>query len=272
VKFADLHIHSNFSDSSCNLRDIFKRAYQEGLSCISIVDHDALDAYSTKEIDELSQEYSLEYIKGVELSSQLGGEEVHLLGYFPKGEVSDTFLNILKQLKEDRLRRILEMIDLLNNLGIKLDKEEFKEFVGSASLSRLHLAVFLKYKKVVRDIKEAFSKYLAEGRPAYICRFRYSFEKGLSLLKSAKALVFLAHPINFSDSQIESLIKLGLDGIETFYPNYSPETIANYQRLASKHNLLISGGSDSHGEYKDNTYIGKIKLPYFYVERIKNAF
>jgi len=272
VKFADLHIHSNFSDSSYTLRDIFKRAHQEGFSCISIVDHDTLDVYFTEEIDELSKEYSLEYIKGIELSSQLGEEEVHLLGYFPEGEVSDSFLNILKRLKEDRLVRILEMIDLLNNLGIKLDKEEFKEFVGSASLSRLHLAVFLKHKKIVGDIKEAFSKYLAPGRPAYICRFRYSFEKGLNLLKSAKALVFLAHPINFSYSQIESLINLGLDGIEAFYPNYSPEAITNYQRLASKHNLLITGGSDFHGEYKDNTYIGRIKLPYFYVEKIKNAF
>jgi len=273
VKFADLHIHSNFSDSSYSLKEILEKAKEKNLSCISVVDHDSLDAYYSGELFRLSREYSLELIMGLELSSQYRDEEIHLLGYFRDNKVDLNFLKILKSLKEDRLRRILKMIDILNSLGIKLDKTEFKEFVGSSSASRLHLAIFLKEKGIVKDIGEAFSKYIGVGRPAYISRFRYSLEEAIRFLKKEGALVFLAHPLTLREQKnLEDFIRLGLDGIEVFYPNYSEETRANYQRLASKYSLLISGGSDSHGEYKERTEIGSVKISYSYVEKIKNAF
>jgi predicted metal-dependent phosphoesterase TrpH len=271
MKFADLHIHSHFSDSSLSCEDIFKRAYSEGISCISISDHDTLDAYTKEELPAYSNKYSVEVIKGIEFSSQHGDKEIHLLGYFAGGAVSQDFLPVLDKLKQDRLKRILKMAEKLVSLGIKIDIDEFKSFVGAASLSRLHLAIFLKAKNIVAGIPEAFSKYVGVGKPAYISRFRYDLAQGIGILKKAGALVFLAHPLNiFSLEEIKGLLALGLDGIEAFYPFYSQAVTNDFITLSRQLGFLITGGSDAHGKYK-RQHIGTIKMPYEYAEKIKDA-
>ncbi|MFC1514647.1 PHP domain-containing protein [Candidatus Omnitrophota bacterium] len=271
MKYADLHIHSTFSDSSFSCEDICKRAYAEKLACISIADHDSLDAYLNDGLEALSEKYSLEVLRGIEFSTEHEEKEVHLLGYFADNRISEDFLALLDKLKADRLTRIVEMIEKLSELGIALDRDEFKAFAGGGSISRLHLGVFLQSKNIVCDINQAFKKYVGVGKPAYVSKFRYKLAEGIKILKTAGALVFLAHPRNlFGFDQIKELAALGLNGIEAFYPSYSPSLIEKYIDLGRKSNLLIAGGSDSHGKYKRQT-IGVIKMPYEHVEKIKAA-
>jgi predicted metal-dependent phosphoesterase TrpH len=223
-------------------------------------------------MDSYCRKYSLEMIKGIEFSSQHGDKEIHLLGYFPNGALDEEFLSILDKLKEDRRKRILKMVEKLSSLGVKIDAEEFAGFAGSASLSRLHLAIFLKAKRIVQDIREAFSKYVGVGKPAYISRFRYDLGESIEVLKKAGALVFLAHPRNvFSIQEIKELVPLGLDGIEAFYPSYSQGVTDDFLKLIQELGLLAVGGSDAHGKYK-RQHIGVIKMPYEHVEKMKNAF
>lgn len=273
MKTADLHIHSSFSDSSLSCEDIFAKARKFRLDCISIVDHDCLSAYVEEDIELLSKKYSLEVIKGIEFSTQYKDQEIHLLGYFPNGTINKEFLELLKKLKQDRWTRILKMIEKLSSLEINLDVEEFKDFVKDATLSRLHLASFLKEKNMVRNVKEAFSKYIGVGKPAYMGRFRFNLPEAIEILKGNKALVFLAHPFNNNiEKNIENYVQFGIDGVEVFYPSYSDEKISRYQRVFEERGLLISGGSDSHGIYRTYADIGSVKLPYEYVKKIKNAF
>jgi len=272
MKFADLHIHSRFSDSSLSCGEIFSQARSNNLDCISITDHDTLDFYFSSDASRLPEEYSIELIKGIEFSAQYNDRELHLLGYFGNHPFGDKFLNILKKLKEDRYNRIIKMIGILSSLGIKIELDEFRAFAGESSLSRLHLGIFMKYKEIVKNIKEAFSRYIGVGKPAYVARFRYKVREAISILKEEGAMVFLAHPRDVENCEdINGLIQLGLDGIEVFYPSYTPQMITFYKNFADDSGVFICGGSDSHGEYKRHS-IGSIRLPYEYVEKIKNEF
>lgn len=272
MEFADLHIHSSFSDSSLSSEDIFKHAFRQNLSCISVTDHDNLDFYSSGDFKTFSKKYSIEIIKGIELSAQYHDKELHLLGYFADFEIDKDFLGILEKLKQDRYLRIVKIIDILFSLGFNIKIDEFNEFAKGTSLSRLNLAVFMKHKRIVKDIKEAFSKYLGVGKPAYVGRFRYELPEAIGILKRSRALVFLAHPLDIEDYRIiANFIPYGLDGIEVFYPSYTKDVRNLYKNLADKLSLLVCGGSDSHGKYK-RYYIGCAKFPYEYVKRIKHEF
>lgn len=269
MKLADLHIHSFYSDGSFSAKEIFELSKKEGLSCISVTDHDSFDFYSPQNLKQ-ALTCGLELIRGIEFSSHLKGEEIHILGYF-RDSLSNkgNLLSILEELKRNRQNRIAEMIERLASLGIILDRDEFKATFKTSSPSRLHLAIFLKRKKIVGSIREAFKRFLAPDAPAYVGKFRYSTGEIISFLKQEKALSFLAHPSTLKkQSFLEELVDLGLDGIEVFYPGYTASEIRYYKEMASKFKLLISGGSDFHGEFK-HSCLGMVKLDYSYVDNIK---
>jgi len=232
----------------------------------------------------------VEVIKGLEVSAVYKNTEVHLLGYLNNSNIDLEFLKILKELQRKRRERVLKMIKLLSSAGFRIDADEFNEFIlseacpegaatasdsgitESLSLSRLHLAKFLKSSGQIENMREAFSKYIGENKPYYIPSYHYKLKDAISILKKYHFLVFLAHPLHLKNQEwIKDFSDLGLDGIEVFYPQHSERITGYYLGLAEKLGLLVSGGSDSHGSHKKNTYIGRIKLPYKYVESIKNA-
>ncbi len=269
-KTADLHIHSRFSDSDLSGKQIFTNAEINGLSCISVTDHDTFKFYTTEDYKSYSRKYSVEIIKGIELSVEFNNQEVHILGYFSDKEVEPEFLAELKNIETQRRTRVFAMADRLSVLGIDIDTEEFKKLASNHSLSRLHLGSFLKDKGIVKNLKEAFNKYIGPGRPAYISRRYLDIKQAISLCKKSEGLVFLAHPVTIKNQDsIKDIIAAGIDGLEVFYPMHRKNMVTGYMDLAKKHNLLISGGSDAHGTYKDYAYIGKTTLAYTYVEKIK---
>ena len=264
----DLHIHSIYSDSDADLDTIFKTAKDCGLSCISITDHDNVDGI--KEALRLSEIYNIELIEGIELSAQHQAVEVHILGYFIDSNCRK-LREALSSVRELRKERLLLMTDKLNDIGLRIDKDELFSKIGNTIPTRLHLGVYLLEKGIVSNLVDAFKKFLSPGKPAYVSRFKYSVREAVQLIKDCGGLAFLAHPHYLpDDSWIEEFTDYGIDGLEVIYPRLSESRISRCEDKADKLGLLKSGGSDAHGSYKEFTDVGSVNIPYQWVEDMKS--
>ncbi|MFA7677351.1 MAG: PHP domain-containing protein [Candidatus Omnitrophota bacterium] len=266
-QLCDLHIHSNFSDSDADIESIFKQAKEKNLHCIAITDHDTVSGIPLAR--DCTGRYGVQLIEGLELSAQHQGLEIHVLGYF----VDSDSLYLKKQLdsvRDIRRQRMLDMAKALNAIGVEVDIKELLEAIGMAMPTRLHLGLYLLGKGKVATLWEAFKKYLAPGRPAYVAGFKYSVKDAIEVIKKSGGLSFLAHPHMISNQAwVKEFIDFGLDGLEINYSNMSPVKKILYTQMASEHNLLKSGGSDAHGSYKEFTQVGKVTVPYEWVQAMK---
>ncbi|MBF0387460.1 MAG: PHP domain-containing protein [Candidatus Omnitrophica bacterium] len=265
---ADLHIHTYYSDSSMSPQNVVREAKKARLACISITDHDTVDAMP--EAFAEGRKLDIEIIAGVELSSEHGKKDVHVLGYGFELKKSPLALK-LNEMQDARMARMKKMVARLNSLGFpEIRFEDVASRTRSNAVGRLHLAQLLVEKKVVTSIEMAFEKYLGEGETAYFAKFKQTPAEAIRLIKSSGGAAVLAHPmLTGRDEIIPELVKAGLDGLEAYYPNCSMEVANFYVRLAAKNRLIITGGSDAHGAGKKNTYIGKGYLPYEYVAELK---
>ena len=269
-KLADLHIHTYYSDGTSSPQEVVQDALAAGLSCIAITDHDVLDG--VKPTQQAAQGRGLEVVSGIELSSEIGGKDIHILGYFidcQKGPLVDQ----LGAIQEARIERIKKMIAKLGEMKIgPIALEEVCALSQSRAVGRPHLAAILYKKGFVSSIKEAFDKYIGEGSPAYFTKYGQTPYEAIQLIKKSGGLAVMAHPmLTQRDELIPGFVEAGLDGIEVYYPNCSDNVIKFYEGIAQKHKLLTTGGSDAHGKAKDYTYIGKRTIPYELVERMKDV-
>ena len=268
-QYADLHIHSCFSDSDLSLEEIFKQAAEIELKCISITDHDTVAGLKKAKTLELT--HGIELLQGIEISAHRENVEIHILGYLidPDNKTLNTILDGIKKIRKER---ILKMSVKLNNLGMRVDTDELFCRIKDASPTRLHLALYMVEKKYVNYAGEAFKIYLSAGKSAYVPRFRHSVKEIIKIIKDSGGVVFLAHPhILPNPFWIKDFRDWGLDGMEVIYPRYSHKMIDYYDKLADDYGLLKAGGSDSHGSYKKFTSIGRTKILYAWVEKIKAA-
>ena len=272
MKFADLHIHSIFSDGTFDINQILSLCKSKGLSCIAICDHDTVGGVEIAL--NLASKFEMEVIPCVELTCEYQSREIHLLGYFVDYK-DEQFLKIIDELQEYRKQRVFHIVEKLNKLGVNIQSQEIfdQNPFPNISWGRLHIANTLVRKGVVSSYKEAFRKFIGEKGPAYVSRFKFSPFRGIQILKEAKALPVLAHPLKSKcEDLIPELIEAGLEGIEVFYPQH-PLHIQNYYiQIAHKYGVLITGGSDCHGFAKKEVFIGRVKLPYSYVEKMKNRY
>jgi predicted metal-dependent phosphoesterase TrpH len=267
--FADLHVHSSASDGVLSPAEVVALAAKEGFSALSICDHDTVaglpEGFAT------AQKVGIELIPGVELSTYLGKSEVHILGYCLDWQ-NASFLSVLDSLCEERVKRAEKMIRSLRDLGIALDRSSIDEAAAFGSVGRLHIARALLKQGFVGDIKEAFVKYIGRGKPAYVERVHLSPATACGLIMRCGGVPVLAHPsLLDSDALIPRLIQQGILGIEAFYSKTAPDLAERYCRKAKKHGLLITGGSDCHQTENEELLMGKVKLDYRYVERLKEA-
>jgi predicted metal-dependent phosphoesterase TrpH len=267
-RFADLHIHTYYSDGTMSPEEVVKAATDFGLSAISITDHDAIDGITPAL--EAARPVGLEVISGVELSSDYQGKDIHILGY--AFQLADSpLVQKLAGMQAARMERMKKMVAKLKELGL-LDIE-FNDVCAqtrSDAVGRLHLAKLLVAKGHVPSLDVAFNKYLGEEAPAYFPKYQQTPQEAIKLIKDSGGVAVLAHPmLTQKDELIPSLVRAGMDGLEVYYPNCSTEIINFYLGIAAKHGLLVTGGSDAHGEAKMSTYIGKARMPYEQVEKLK---
>lgn len=267
-KWADMHIHTTKSDGSNTVEQVFEHARREGISAIAITDHDTVAAGVEGRI--LEKACGIEFVTGVELSAVYENREVHIIGLYVNPE-NKNFQERLSYFQKRRAERAEKIVKKLREQGLKIQYEELYEITENMNnAGRLHIAKLLVKKNFALSIKDAFNKYLAEGRPAYMEKAKLTVGEAVELIKEAKGISILAHPVLLDkDGMIETWKKEGLDGLEAFHPDHSYEDMSRYLDIANKFDMLVSGGSDCHGSGKDHTRIGKIKLPYRYYEKLK---
>jgi 3',5'-nucleoside bisphosphate phosphatase len=257
MQFSDLHTHSRYSDGMLWPDEIARIASKKGLQYLSITDHDTVD--SQYFIDDLSKQYNITIIPGLELSTEYKDREIHILAYFIN--INDVSLNLLlDKTKESRINRAKDIIVKLNSLDIDISFDEVIQ--EGISIGRPHIAKVLVAKGYANNTKEAFQQYLIKDKPAYVDRYKITYKDALKLINNCKGIPVLAHPGElYKGIHIEELIKefkvYGLKGIEVFHPSHSLKQSNDYYNLAKKYSLLITGGSDCHGSFLETeTIIG----------------
>lgn len=255
----DLHLHTTHSDGSFPPADVLAFAQTAGVTALAITDHDIVAGIP--EAMELGSRLGIEIIPGVEISSRYGDGELHILGYC--FDWQQPVLNErLKTLRESRHERNPRIIQRLNDLGLPMTYEEVRELAGTESVGRPHIARVLMNKKLVRSAKEAFDRYLAEGRPAFVPRQLPDPMEAVTWICEAGGVAVLAHPTWVKESS-EGLARLvaqlkgaGLGGIEVHYSTHNARQTDEYLSLAKRLNLLVTGGSDFHGVTKPDIGVG----------------
>lgn len=269
MKSADLHLHTLYSDGTYTPEELIKQAVKVGLSCIAVTDHDTITGI--KPVTELGKRKGVEVIPGIELSSEDNGMEIHILGYFVDYK-DKAFTATLDTLQKNRIERIYKILDKLREMGIDLDPKKVFGIAKKGTVGRLHVARAMLAEGFIRSLYEAFHKYIGNKGPAYVAGFKLSPRQAIDLIKSTGGTSILAHPYTLNhDELIPEFVKAGLAGLEVYYPEHSQADVNFYLGLAKKYNLLVTGGSDCHGKAKSELKIGRIKIPYELVEKLKAA-
>jgi len=269
MKYADLHLHTTFSDSTYSPQQLIQEASRVGLSAIAIVDHDTIDAIVPAL--GIAAAYAVEIIPGIELTAEHDNLEVHVLGYL-LDYTDPALIKKLASLKENRVQRIYKITEKLKGLGINLEANSVFEISGGGTVGRLHVARAMVKEKIVSNIFEAFQKYIGDKCPAYVLGFRFSVQEAIQLIKAAGGIPVLAHPYSIhKDDLVIDFIKAGIMGLEVYYPEHSQSMRNYYLGLTQEYHLLATGGSDCHGKAKPEIRIGSVKIPYELVEKLKES-
>ena len=266
---ADLHCHTTFSDGSLTPTQLVDRAAGRGLEIMALTDHDCTDGLP-EALEAASRHPGFLLIPGIELSTDVPKDEVHVLGYFI-GWHSPVFQERLDRMRRSRLDRGQAMLDKLRGLGIDLSWERVQEIAGEGAVGRPHIALAMLEAGRIKTLDEAFDLYLSRNGPAYVEREKMLPTEAVELITGVSGLPVLAHPAQLEDLDrfLEELKGAGLLGMEVYYQDYSPEVIDRLLATARRHDLLPLGGSDFHGigggHERD---LGDIPLPIEPVEQL----
>lgn len=266
MKLADLHLHTYFSDGTFSPAQLVEAAKKAGLFCIAVTDHDTVAGIGPAR--EAAAD-SLEVVAGIELTSEINSNEIHILGYFIE-QNSSRLKSELDKIYGIRRNRAYDILEKLKKMGVDLDPQEVFDISGQGTVSRLHIARAMLAKGIISNIYEAFSKYIGNKGPAYVGKFSLTPQDAIKLILEIKGIPVLAHPYNSGcDELITGFVKAGLKGLEVYYPEYPDSVVNYYSQLANKHGLLMTGGSDCHGTAKPDVNVGKVSIPYELVEKLK---
>ncbi len=255
----DLHTHSTFSDGSFTPEQLAFEAARCGLSAIALTDHDNIEG-----IDRFMaacHKHEVRGVAGVEISLDFPNGSMHLLGYFIDHH-NQALAQHIQQLKTGRAYRNQKILEQIQAMGMPITMQEVAAFAGEDNVGRLHFAQALVARGYVRSRDEAFDRYLAKGKPGYASRPRLTPADGVEIIRSAGGLAALAHPFTLAldkqalDDLVGDLAQAGLQGIEVIYPQHNPKQIKQYRDLASKFNLVVTGGTDFHGAAMPDIKLG----------------
>ncbi len=277
----DLHIHSTASDGTLSPAEIIALAMRLGLGAISITDHDSIAGSREALLGGIPTD--LGFLTGVEISAEPppsypGAGSIHILGYGFR--LDDPELNRnLEKLQDSRRQRNPEIIARLNKLGISIRIEEVERAAADGQPGRPHIAMLLVKKGVVKTIDDAFDRYLGNGKPAYVDKYRIESHQAIELINAAGGIPVLAHPcllelkrVEQLDDLLQEMMSMGLKGLEVYYPQHSPAQARQYADLAVRHHLLMSGGTDFHGDIQPEIQMGvgkgDLHIPFALYEKL----
>jgi predicted metal-dependent phosphoesterase TrpH len=257
----DLHIHSNASDGSLSPEAIVEEAKRLGLTAIAIADHDVMSGVGPA--CRRGEAAGLPVIPAVEISTDYGETEVHILGYWI--DPGDPQLeDQLRHIREGRLLRAGRMVDHLQKLGVRIELGDVLREAHGASVGRPHVAAALVRAGACETPREAFDRFIGKRGPAYVPRIRPSVAEAVQIVARAGGCPVLAHPgLVFGHPRIvHEMARLGARGVEAYHPKHTPGAVETLVRVARSLGLLVTGGSDSHGEGgSDPVPIGAANAP-----------
>jgi 3',5'-nucleoside bisphosphate phosphatase len=257
ASFVDLHSHSTASDGAFAPSIVVREAHKAGIAAIALTDHDTTAGLS--EAIEEGERLGIRVVPGIELSAVEQDHETHILGlHLGSTAPIDAKLSELRDMRRNRASRIVE---LLNANGVRIAFESVLQQAGTAAIGRPHVAKALIAEGWAIDSRDAFDRYLANGRPAFVAKEQLTMRDAIQLIHDAKGLAVVAHPgPNGTRERIESLVNDGLDGVEVRHPGHSNEDMIRLMALVEHFHLVPSGGSDWHGVPGPRT-LGSMKVP-----------
>ncbi|HEY8340357.1 MAG TPA: PHP domain-containing protein [Egibacteraceae bacterium] len=250
----DLHTHSTRSDGTTAPAVTAALAAEAGLEGFALTDHDTTDGW--EEAAAAAAAAGIAFVPGVELSTEVDEQSVHLLGYWIDPE-DPALVAECARLRDERRDRARRIVARLQELGVGIDLADVLARAGSAPVGRPHIAAELVAVGAVPDLDTAFTAYLADGGPAYVPKHALDPADGVALIREAGGVAVLAHPgagerqAPVTPQLVERLVAAGLAGVETDHPAHDPETVARWRRVAAAHDLVATGSSDFHGDHKD---------------------
>jgi predicted metal-dependent phosphoesterase TrpH len=277
----DLHIHSSASDGTLTPAEIVARARRLGLAAIAITDHDTLDGVHQILKDGVPQD--IHFLTGVELSSAPPSHlpsrgSLHLLGYGFRSDDPD-LMQQLQKLQAARRNRNPRIVAKLRELGIAISMNELEPPGSTRQTGRPHIADLLVKKGVVATFDEAFERYLGNGGPAYVDKYRIDSRDAIQLIRRAGGIAVLAHPALIQplrpwplEDLLAELKSHGLEGVEAYYPEHSEAQTQRYLMWARRHGLVVTGGTDFHGAIKPDIEMGcatgRFHVPFHVYEQL----
>lgn len=275
-KYIDLHTHSVNSDGTLTPTELIKLAKEKNLAAVALTDHDTINGL--EEAFAAGKKYGVEVISGIEFSVS-ADVEMHLIGLDFSLD-SPKITSVLDAMIKNRNTRNTKLLRILGELGMPLTEDDVLQFATSPVIGRSQVARAMVKKGYVSSIAEAFDKYLAFGRPAYLPRETLSPAEAISIIKASGGIAVLPHlnQIDKSDDELYELLKhlksVGLDAVEGYYTEYTEGMNIKYRKMADDLGLKLSGGSDFHGENKIahelGTGSGNLKIPYNILENLRN--
>ncbi len=276
MEYIDLHVHSNRSDGTLSPAELVRLASDSGLRAFALTDHDSIDGLA--EATAAAQGIGVEVVSGIEFSTEYEKTDIHILGldfdwHHPAFQERLTFY------RDERKRRNLKMIDRMAADGISISLEQMRQEFGDGIWTRAHFARHLLSQGYVRDLPEAFRRYVGEGCRYFIPRHKVSPFEAVALLREYNGIPILAHPFQyrFEEADLRLLLKrlkeAGLIGMETFYSLYTEDQSNDLLTLASEYDLAPSGGSDFHGANKPGIALGSgrhnLRIPYSVLDDLR---
>ena len=242
----DLHAHTTASDGEHPAAELFALARAAGLTHLAVTDHDTVDGL--EEAERQAAAHGVVLVPGLEISALLNGREVHVLGHFVD-RLHPGLAGMAARMRTERERRMATMVERVRKLGFPIRMEHVQHLAGNANLGRPHLARVFVEQGWCADVREAFDRFLGDGKPAYVDRYRLTTAEAIQLIRAAGGAATLAHPgVNRVERhELEQLKREGLSGLEVHHGDHQPELREKYLKLAAELDLVPTAGSDFHG-------------------------
>ena len=272
----DLHSHTNESDGTCSPAELIDEAVRAGVGTLGITDHDTFAGYD--QALTAAHDAGLELVCGIELSTKLHGHSVHLLGYFLHQNGLAQFREWVLEMQASRRERNVRLAARLQELGFDVTLEE-AEARGRGMTGRPHFAQIMVEKGYVPNLRAAFDDYLDESAKGYVYRREPRFDEGVERIRNAGGIASLAHPVRVHGNvpeMLPSLCDMGMNAIEAYHSDHSPHDTELYLDLARRYDLLVTGGSDFHGEVKPGVHLGSgangnLQIPPDLLDRLRRG-
>ena len=266
----DLHTHTTASDGTYTPAELVREAARRGVRVLAITDHDSTEAIEPALA--AAREYPpLEIVPGIEINTEAAGGEVHILGYF-LDHAAPWLRALLGEFRQERLARVHRIAERLADLGLPIDPAEVFALVREGSAGRPHIAQVMVQKGYVATVKEAFDRYLASDKPAYLSHRKVDPREACAIVHRAGGVAVLAHPSfhHASEALVRELVPTRLlDGLECYYAEHTAEQTAGFLALCRELDLVATGGSDFHGPPVRAAVLGQPPVPWAAYEALR---